>query len=439
MNMNELKTNRRDFLKTASGAGLLLATAGLAGIEAACSSQRPVRIAFVGVGGRGTAMLKVALSVEDVEITVVCDIVPEKVERAQRLVEQAGFPKPKGFTGPEDYKRIAELNGLDAIYSATPMDLHIPIMLAAMRGGKYGGCEMPQFTGLEQAWELIETYEKTRKPCMLMENYTYMRNVKMVLVMTRLELFGDLTHCECGYQHDARYAAFGPNGEMLWRAYGGQTNNNPYPTHAIGPVAQWLNINRGNRFEYLVSMSSRALGRNYYAAKKFGPDHPGATIKRNQGDVNTSLIQTHDGITVTLYYDASNPRPFDCIYRIQGTKGIYSGTLDKIYLEDLAPKHDQWEEIDGYREKYDHPLWKKYGSIAAASGHGGGDYLCFMDFARAIRNRTETPIDVYDTATWGIISELTQESVAGKSRPVDFPDFTRGKWQTRKPLIIEEI
>jgi len=341
MKMKTSEINRRDFIKTTSGAGLYLAT-GLAGVGAACSSERPVRIGFVGVGGRGTGMLKVALSMEGVEIAAVCDIIPERVERAQRLVEQAGQPKPKAFTGAEDYKRIADMNGLDAIYSATPMNLHIHVMLSAMRGGKYGGCEMLDFTGIEQAWELVETSEKTGKPCMLMENYTYRRNVKMVLAMTRLGLFGDLTHCECGYQHDSRYASYGPNGEMLWRASYHKSDGNPYPTHAIGPIAQWLNINRGNRFEYLVSMSSRALGRNHYAAKKFGSDHPGAKIKHTQGDVNTSLIQTHDGITVTLYYDTSNPRPMDWIYRIQGTEGIYSGTLDKIYLEDSSPKAHQW-------------------------------------------------------------------------------------------------
>ena len=434
--MNTSQSNRRDFIKTASGAGLLLATAGLAGVGAACSPKRSVRIGFVGVGGRGTGMLKVALSIEGVEIAAICDIIPERVERAQRLVEQAGMPKPKGFTGAEDYKRMADMNGLDAIYTATPFDLHTPVMLAAMRGGKYGGTEMPACNEHDQAYELVETSEKTGKPCMLMENYAYLRNVQMILVMTRLSLFGDLTHCECGYQHDARYADFGPNGEMLWRAYV-RDNGNPYPTHAIGPVAQWLNINRGNRFEYLVSMSSRSLGRSYYATQKFGPDHPMAKMKGGQGDVNTSLIQTHDGITVTLYYDTATPRPIDCIYRIQGTKGIYSGTLDKIFLEDFAKTH-QWEEIDEYREKYDHPLWKKYGNTATASGHGGSDYLCFLDFVRAIRNGSNTPIDVYDTVTWSIITKLSQESVAGRSCPVDFPDYTRGQWKTRKPLTIEE-
>lgn len=437
VNIKNSGLNRRDFIKTSAGAGLYIAVAGSGSTLASCAPERPVRIGFVGVGGRGMGILKVALSIEGVEIPAVCDIVGEKVERAQRLVEAAGQPKPKGFTGPEDYKRLAELNNLDAVYTATPIELHAPIMLAALRGGKYGGTEMPACTEYDQAWELVEVSEKNNKPCMLMENYTYMRNVKMVQVMAQMGMFGDLTHCECGYQHDARYAGFGPKGELLWRAYGGQINNNPYPTHAIGPIAQWTNINRGNRFEYLVSMSSRSLGQNYYANKKFGPDNPAAKMKYVAGDVNTSLIQTHDGITITLYYDTKNPRPQDWIYRIQGTKGIYSGTLNEIYLEDVSPKPHEWEAIDKYQEKYDHPLWKKYGAIAESSGHGGGDYLCFRDFVLAIRNHTQTPIDVYDTATWSIITKLTAESVANKSRSIDFPDFTKGKWESRKPTPIE--
>jgi predicted dehydrogenase len=435
--MMKSSIDRRSFIKTGTGAGLFLASAGIGSSLAGCAPERPVRIGFVGVGGRGTAMLKVALSIEGVEIPAVCDIIPERVERAQRLVQNAGQPKPAGFTGAEDYRKLAEMKDLDAVYTATPFDLHTPVMLAAMKAGKYGGTEMPACTEYEQAWELVETSEKTGKPCMLMENYAYMRNLKMVQVMVQLGLFGDLTHCECGYQHDARYAGFGPRGEMLWRALGGMHNGNSYPTHAIGPVAQWININRGNRFEYLVSMSSRTLGQNYYAAKKFGPDHPGATRKYIAGDVNTSLIQTSDGITVTLYYDTKNPRPSDGIYRIQGVKGIYSGTLNKIYLEEVSKVPNQWEEIEPYLQKYDHPLWKNFGEKVVSSGHGGGDYLCFNDFAEAIRQGTDTPIDVYDTVTWSIITKLTEESVGNKSRPVDFPDYTRGAWKNRKPHRIE--
>ncbi|MDD4190057.1 MAG: Gfo/Idh/MocA family oxidoreductase [Mangrovibacterium sp.] len=437
MNKTGTGFDRRKFMMAGTGAVLFLAVAGLSGLGAVRVPERLVRIGFVGVGARGTAMLKVALSVDGVEIPAVCDIVPEKVERAQRLVEQAGHPRPKGFKGPEDYKKLAGLNDLDAVYTATPFHLHTPVMLAAMNAGKYGGTEMPACSEYDQAWELVETSEKTGKPCMLMENYAYMQHVMMVLHMVRKGVFGDLTHCECGYQHDTRYVNFDAEGKVLWRAYEGRNHNhNPYPTHAIGPVAQWLDINRGNRFEYLVSMSSRSLGLNYYAAKKFGPDHRGATMKFAQGDVNTTLIQTHQGVTVTLYYDTRNPRPADWIYRIQGTRGIYSGTLNKIYLEDISPVPHRWEEIGKYQKKYEHPLWKEYGEAATSSGHGGGDYLCFLDFVRAIRNGSDTPIDVYDTASWSIITKLTEESVSHKCRPIDFPDFTKGKWQTRKPLII---
>ncbi len=431
--------SRRNFIKTSAGAGLYVASTGFRNIVTGDSS-RPVRIGFVGVGSRGTGMLKNALMLEGVEIPVVCDIVPERVEHAQRLVQDAGQPKPKGFTGKEDYLKVAELSNLDAIFTATPWKLHTPVMVAAMKGGKYGGTEMPACDGHDEAWELVETAEKTGMHCMLMENYTYIRNVMMVLNMVRQGMFGELTHCETGYQHDVRYATIGPKGELLWRAHERYLNNtgNRYPTHAIGPVSQWIDINRGNRYEYLVSMSSRALGLKHYVTKKFGADHPNAKLNYRSGDVNCSLIQTASGITVTLYYDSLSPRPADMIYRIQGTKGIFSGTLDKLFLEDLSPKSHEWEGIEKYQEKYDHPLWKQFGDTARKTGHGGSDYLCMRDFVEAIRNRTEFPIDVYDAATWSIITALTEESATHRSRPVEFPDFTRGKWQTRKPAVISE-
>ncbi|MDD4190051.1 MAG: Gfo/Idh/MocA family oxidoreductase [Mangrovibacterium sp.] len=431
--------SRRNFIKTSAGAGLYVASTGFRNIVPGDSS-RPVRIGFVGVGSRGTGMLKNALMLEGVEIPVVCDIVPERVEHAQRLVQDAGQPKPKGFTGKEDYLKVAELSNLDAIFTATPWKLHTPVMVAAMKGGKYGGTEMPACDGHDEAWELVETAEKTGMHCMLMENYTYIRNVMMVLNMVRQGMFGELTHCETGYQHDVRYATIGPKGELLWRAHERYLNNtgNRYPTHAIGPVSQWIDINRGNRYEYLVSMSSRALGLKHYVTKKFGADHPNAKLNYRSGDVNCSLIQTASGITVTLYYDSLSPRPADMIYRIQGTKGIFSGTLDKLFLEDLSPKSHEWEGIEKYQEKYDHPLWKQFGDTARKTGHGGSDYLCMRDFVEAIRNRTEFPIDVYDAATWSIITALTEESATHRSRPVEFPDFTRGKWQTRKPAVISE-
>ncbi len=277
--------------------------------------------------------------------------------------------------------------------------------------------------------------------CMLMENYTYMRNVMMLLNMVRQEMFGELTHCETGYQHDVRSATIGSEGQLLWRAHERFLNNtgNRYPTHAFGPVAQWTDTNRGNKFDYLVSLSSRALGLKGCVAKKFGEGHSNANREYKAGEVNCSLIQTSKGISVTLYYDSLNPRPVDFIYRIQGANGIYSGTLNKIYLENLSPVPHQWEDIENYMEKYEHPLWKKYGEITKKSGHGGSDYFCMRDFVQAIRHQTRVTINVYDAATWSIITTLTEESAFNRSRPVDFSDFTRGNLQERKPIPIKEI
>ena len=429
----DYKCDRRGFLKSSLGAGLLLSTSGLKSLNLN-SSAAPVRIGFVGVGGRGFAMLEAALIVGGVEIPAVCDTDPKRVEAAQQLVVKAGLPKPKGFTGSEDYKKVAELSNVDAIFTATPWKLHTRVMVAAMKGGKYCGTEMPACDGIDEAWELVETSESTGMPCMLLENYVYIRNMMMITNMARQGLFGELTHCETGYQHDVRYASIGKEGELLWRAKERFLNNtgNRYPTHAIGPVAQWIDINRGNRFEYLVSMSSRALGLKHYSREKYGADSPGAKADFKAGDVNCTLIQTANGITVTLYYDSVNPRPADMIYRIQGTKGIFTGTLDKIYLDGVSPQHEQWESIENYREKYDHPMWKQYGDIAKQTGHGGSDYFCMRDFIESVRNRTDFPINVYDAVTWSIITELTEQSVLNKSRPVDFPDFTKGKWKTAR-------
>jgi predicted dehydrogenase len=440
MEPSNLNTDRRKFLKNslAAGAGMMLAASGLP-LASYAAQEKPVRLGFVGVGARGIGMLRVALS-QGVKITAVCDIVEERVARAQRIVEEAGQPKPQGYSrGPEDYKRLAAQTDLDAVYTATPWNLHTPIMVAAMKAGKYGGTEMPACYSSEQAWELVETSQKTGMPCMLMENYCYMRNVQMILNMTSQHAFGDLSHCEVGYQHDTRYVSIDAKGNLLWRAQDKLDHDgNLYPTHAIGPSAQWLNINRGDRFDYLVSMSSRSLGMNEYAAQISGPDHPTAKLKYKLGDVNTTLIKTSKGITITLYYDTHTPRPVDFIWRVQGTKGIFSGTMNKLYLEDGTGSH-QWQDVEKYTDRYDHPNWKRYGDIIQQYGHGGSDYLCMLDFIKAVRNRTEVPIDVYDAVTWSIITELSEKSVSKKSRAMDFPDFTKGQWATRKPKPVEAI
>ena len=183
-------------------------------------------------------------------------------------------------------------------------------------------------------------------------------------------------------------------------------------------------------------MSTQSRGLNLDVATKFGPDHPNAKLKYALGDINTTLIKTHNGATITLYHDTQSPRPYDLIFRVQGTEGIYSGTLNKIYIEGRSPEKHQWEDIDDYEKEFEHPMWKTLGPVAKNYGHGGGDYIELHQFVKAVRNRTQTPQDVYDAATWSVISPLSEMSVEKKSAPVNFPDFTRGRWMTNKPIAI---
>jgi predicted dehydrogenase len=422
---------RRDLMRWAASAGLASAFAAAA--------EKPVRIGMVGVGNRGTSLLRNFLDLPGVEVPAICDINEEHLARAVGLVEKAGQRSPEGYSrGVEDFRRLVERADLDAVVTGTPWEWHTPVCVAAMKAGKYAASEVPAAVTVEECWELVETSEKTRKPCMILENVCYFRNVLMVLNMIRQGVLGDLLHAEAGYQHDVRGAYFNRDtGDIKWRGmHALKRNGNLYPTHPIGPVAWWMDINRGDRFTYLTSMSSRSAGLKNYVVKRFGKDHPNAKRDYALGAVNTTLIRTEKGLTVTLYFDTQLPRAYDLILRVQGTEGIYSGTLEKVYVEDRSPKEHTWEDPEAYYAQYEHPIWKELGPVAKNYGHGGGDYIELHQFVRAVRNKTQTPIDVYDTATWSVISPLSEQSVAARSAPVDFPDFTRGKWRQKRSLDI---
>jgi len=436
--MMHVEQNRRSFLKTGSAAAMAAAALGTAAKNVSADKKEIVKIGVVGVGSRGTGLVNNLLDIEGVEIPAICDIDADHLTRAQQIVEDKGRKRPEGYSrGPWDFKRLAERSDLDAILTATPWEWHTPVMVEAMKAEKYGATEVPACITIDECWELVETSEKTGKPCMMLENVNYFRNVMMVLNMIRQGLFGELLHFEAGYQHDVRFVKFDQNGNLLWRGKHSVTRNgNLYPTHPIGPIAWWADINRGDRFTCLVSMSTKSRGLNYHVEKKFGPNHPNAKMKYAQGDINTTLIMTHNGLTVTLYHDTQSPRPYDLIFRVQGTKGIYSGTLDKIYIEGRSPKEHTWEDITEYDKEYEHPMWKTLGPVAQNYGHGGGDYIELHQLVKAVKNGAQTPQDVYDAATWSVISPLTEQSVANGSKPVDFPDFTRGKWMTNPPIQI---
>jgi predicted dehydrogenase len=408
------------------------------------AAPKPVRVGFIGTGSRGTSLLRTTLALgAKVEVPALCDINEAHLGRAMDVVEKSGRRRPEGYSrGPEDYLRLLARHDLDAVVNVGPWELHAPMSVATMRAGKYAATEVPAAVTLQQCWDLVEASEATGIPCMILENVCYFRNALAVLGMVRKGLFGELSHCEGGYQHDVRVALLWPPGatrgapgELSWRGlHYERTNANLYPTHPIGPIAWWLDINRGDRFTHMVSMSSDSRGLNHYAAERFGADHRNAVRPYAAGDVNTSLLRTERGRTVTLYFDTVSPRPYDLILRVQGTRGIYSGTLDKFYFEASSPKRDQWEDSEPYFQKYEHPLWRALAAEAKSHGHGGADYIEMHEFVRAVREKSPTPIDVYDAAAWSAILPLSAMSVASGSAPVEFPDFTRGKWKSRKPV-----
>jgi predicted dehydrogenase len=392
-----------------------------------------VRIGAVGVGARGTFLLETMLAFPDVEIPAIFDVDVNAAKRAQDIVEKKTGKCPAIYTKDEtDWEHLCNRDDLDAVVSSTPWEWHAPIAIAAMKAGKYIGTEVPACITIRECWELIKTSEETGMPCMMLENVNYFQNTLAITRMIREDVFGEIQHAEVGYQHDCRFLAFKDDGQLTWRGkHMAEKNGNLYPTHPIGPVAWWMNINRGNRFVKLTSMSTKSCGMRNYAEKKFGPDHPLAKREYALGDVNTTLIETTNGMTVTLYFDLCSPRPYDMIFRLQGTKGVYEGTHDRIHLDGLT-LDDEWETFSTkYQDRYQHPIWRDLGSEAAKNGgHGGCDYIVVSEFLNAVRNRTQTPQDVYDAVTWSAIVPLSIESVSKHGQMIDFPDFTDGKWKT---------
>ncbi len=360
--------------------------------------------------------------------------------RFQRMVEEGGQRRPTGYSrGEHDFQRMCDEEDLDLLITATPWRWHVPICLAAMNTGKHTATEVPAATTIDGCWQLVDTAEKTRRHCVMLENCCYGRSEMMVFNMVRQGVFGELVHARAGYMHELRMDGefISPDGkEVRWRLDNMiRHNGNLYPTHGLGPVAQCMNIDRGDRFDYLVSMSSKSAGLNYFYAKEFGADHPLATRQYALGDVNFSLIRTVGGKTITLGHDTQLPRPYSRMSMIQGTKGIYQGYPDRIYIEGRSPGHE-WEALEDYRSEYDHPLWKELGERAEGKGHGGKDFMELYRLIQALRTGTPTDWNVYDAASWSVVFELSECSVANKSRPVDFPDFTRGNWKTNLPLGI---
>jgi hypothetical protein len=441
--------SRRDVLKAgaAAGIGLTLARHGDAAalplvqpsVPLATPPMEEVRIGFVGVGGMGTVHVRNLLNIEGARITAVCDINEANLRRAQDLVEAAGFPRPQGYSrGPRDFERMCQQQDIDLVYTATPWEWHAPVMLAAMRAGKHTVTEVPMCTTLEECWALLETSEQTGKLCLMMENCVYDRPEMLCLNLVRQGLLGEILHGECGYLHDLRAIKFSDSGEGLWRrAHSVRRNANLYPTHGLGPIAQCMDIHRGDRFDYLVSMSSTSRGLRLYAEEHFPAGHPKREEWFALGDVNTTLIRTVKGKTIVLGHNCDNPRPYSRVNMVQGTKGIFSGYPNRVSIEGRSPDH-RWEELTAYYEEFEHPLWKQEQVRRATTGHGGMDFLEDQRLIQCMRAGVPTDYTIWDGLAWSVITPLSELSVADRSRSVPVPDFTRGRWEMVAPMAIHE-
>jgi hypothetical protein len=438
--------DRREFVKN-TAIGITGFTILPSGMLFAKNADK-VRLGYIGVGLRGRNHVGEGLLRNDVEIVAICDIQESSLKYCREQFIKAKKKLPVEYTGGlSAYKKLLERKDIDAVIIATPWEFHKEQAIDAMRNGKYVGCEVIAGVTEQDHWDILKVYEETKVPYMTLENVCYRRDVMAVLNMVRQNIFGELIHLEGGYQHDLRGvlfndgknfsgkgAEFGPNtvGEAQWRTqWNIDRDGDIYPTHGAGPVMNYIDINHGNRFTNLVSFSSKSRGLNSYI-EKVSPGNKNAKIKFKNGDVTTTMLNCANGETVTLSHDTHLPRPYSLGFRVQGTEGIWMDVNESIYIEGKSQKHDEWDKAETWFQKYDHPLWKKYASQAEGAGHGGMDWYVFNAFVQAVKQRKQTPIDIYDSLTMSVITPLSEKSINEGNAPQQFPDFTNGKWKERK-------
>jgi predicted dehydrogenase len=446
--------DRRNFLKKGAKASLGIALGSIAmNLEASellpslesypfkPGNLEKVRIGMVGVGGMGTSHLSNFLKIKGCEVVAVCDIIENRVVRAQNMAVEAGFPKPEGFfNGELDFKRMCQRNDIDLVFTATPWEWHVPVCLEGLNSGKHVATEVPAALTIDECWQLIETSERTGKHCIMMENCNYDREEMIILNMVKKGVFGEILHARCGYLHDLREVKHDLDGEGLWRRdWSMKRNGDLYPTHGLGPIAQCLDINRGNYFDYLVSFGTKSRGLHNYAVDQFGVDSNQAKEEFKLGDVVSTMIRTMNGETILVTHDTSNPRPYSRDILVQGTNGIVQKyPVPQIHIEGRTQAHS-WEDLEIYKEEFYHPLWKQMETEAAGAGHGGMDYLEDYRLINALLEGKEPDMDVYDAAVLSAVTELSEKSIASGGWPIKFPDFTRGLWKIHRELPVMKV
>ncbi len=402
-------------------------------LELRCEPIDTVRIAFIGLGMRGSGAVYRYTFLDHVDIAVLCDPVQENIDKAQQTLRDRGLPEADAYTGEQDWKKICERDDIDLVYVCTHWDLHTPIAVYAMEHGKHVATEVPAALTIEECWQLVNTAEKTRRHCMQLENCNYDFFETATLNMAQNGLFGEIVHCEGAYIHDLRWLNFDEHGYWkMWRLkHLEKEDGNTYPTHGFGPIAHIMNLHRGDKMEYIVSLSSDQFGMSVYAKEKFGEDSEYAKIDYAKGDMNTSLIKTANGKSIMLQHDVTSPRPYSRIHLVSGTKGFAQKYPNRgIALEPNAHHFLPEHERDSLLKVYAHPVFKKIEKKAKeVGGHGGMDFIMDYRLIYCLRNGLPLDQDVYDAAEWSAIVELSRKSVENNSMPVKVPDFTRGAWK----------
>lgn len=443
--------NRREFVKNSSITAAAATVLPGSSLFAATAADK-VKVAMIGVGLRGQNHLSLLLKRADVELVAICDIDERMLNSAKTIINKSGKPMPKIFTGDNyAWKKLLETKGLQAVVIATPWEWHKEMIIKSLEAGlKYVATEVMLGITLQDHWDVVQAAEKHNANVMMLENVCYRRDVLAVLNMVRQGVFGEIVHLQGGYQHDLREVKFNDGvkaygggvefnekgfSEARWRTnHSVHRNGDLYPTHGIGPVANCININRGNKFLKLNSFATKSRGLHNYIVANGGESHPNAKVNFRLGDIVTTTIDCANGETVILQHDTNLPRPYSLGFRVQGTKGLWMDLNKSIYVEGVSKPH-QWDNQNNWMEKYDHPLWTKYGDDAQGAGHGGMDFFVIHAFIESVKRNVPTPLDVYDAAAWSAITPLSEQSIELGNETIDFPDFTSGKWMSRKPIF----
>lgn len=447
--------SRRAFLRASVGASAGAAAACVSSgappepVEAPAAQRQNVlglkvdpiprpKVAVIGTGARGQVLVRLLARLE-VDVVALCDVDAQALAAGTKLVTDAGRPAPQGFGGggDEDYLRMldalltADGVGVDLAIIATPWRWHVPQALAAMERGVHVGVEVPVAYTLEDCWRIVDAAERERVHCMMLENVCYGREEMMALNLCRAGLLGELTHGEGAYIHNLSAQLGSGVSEGLWRpAHHLARNGNLYPTHGLGPIAQYMGVHAGDRLATLVSMSSPARGRRAHAERALGADAPEAKLDFICGDINTSILQTALGRTIVVQHDTTTPRPYTRLNHIQGTRGTLRGFPGRIHVVDRSPEH-AWEPLDAYQDEFDHPVWKRLGpeALGQAHTHGGMDFVMLARLVECLVAGEALDMSVYDGVAWSCVSPLSEQSVAQGGAPVAVPDFTRGAWR----------